>query len=122
MMDFELPDLKEDTQPIDDWLSIENEYLKDEIDQAVEKVKDAEARADDALAQKSEMFDRLQQGERKWQREVADENHTLTNKVVLMSRIMDEYQRLLDQYVSLTGTKLTTTALDELMKDGGFKV
>jgi hypothetical protein len=52
--------------------------------------------------------------------EVAKKNNGIALRAVALSNLVDEYQRVLDQYISLTGTKLVTNKLIQLRERGGY--
>lgn len=109
-------------EPIDDWLAIENDELRQQLEDmeltvAIEHDIMLTARKENEKAQVE-----LAQYKRQWSDVQREENKRLTKKVLLLTSILSEYENLLDQYVHSTSVKLTNNRLNQLLQEGGFKV
>lgn len=110
----------DDLDPVDDWLKTENLELRDQLE--VLEV-DLQCMKDDmvrAINKEHDTAKLYRQGQTRWEKKHMDENHELVRKTMLLSNLCDEYEVLLDQYVSSTGTKLTNNRIEQIKQQGGF--
>ena len=51
---------------------------------------------------------------------INEKNTDITTRMLALSDVVDEYDKVLNKYVALTNTKLVTTKLNELRSKGGY--
>ena len=114
-----MQELFEDS-PVDDWLEIENNDLRQQVEEVDLQNEWLQEAADKAIEAKKKMTDTLSRERATFRDESTEKNHQITNKCVALSNLCDEYQLVLDKYVEHTGMKLTTTKLNQLKEKGGY--
>jgi len=110
------------SEPVDEWLAIENDELRQQLeDMELTLVIEHDIMLK-AIRDKELADIRAEQIKREWKEKQHDINATLTCKMVVLTDIVKEYEKILSMYVERTSVKLGTNKLDTLLKDGGFKV
>jgi len=105
---------------IDDWLAIEVNDLRQQIEEVeLQNIWLTES-SEKAIAERKEMQATLSKERATFRDEASDMNKQITSKCVALSDLVDEYQLVLDQYVFHTHVKLNTQKLEELRKRGGY--
>jgi len=106
--------------PIDEWLQIEVADLRQEIEEVeLQNIWLTES-SEKAIADRNKMVDTLARERTTFKDHATEMNRSITSKCCALVDLVDEYQRVLDQYVFHTHVKLNTQKLEELRKRGGY--
>lgn len=114
-------------------MAISDYWNAQEIDQLRDDLEDAEIRAKEALAESDDYLDIAEQWQRKCSRinNSIDQqvklrsdkiNEELKNKSMIYLSLINEYESILHQYESHSPVKLTTSSITNLRKRGGLIV
>lgn len=97
------------------------------IDQYKDDAEEAEAERDELAIRVEELendyqllADNAKAIQVRMRQELVDENNQITIKAAAYLSIITEYEKVIDQYVGKTGTRLTTTQLTRLRKEQGL--
>lgn len=105
----------------DEWFMVEIDELRQTCDEQQDQLDILENRNEDLIEENREIELRMEALKQNIADEARKENATIANKAIALSNIVDEYNRVLDQYVVYTGAKLMTDKLKRLLKEGGFR-
>jgi hypothetical protein len=103
-----------------EWLSNENLVLLDMFDTLQADFEDLELDLESALGDAHVSKERYQTLKDDFAYKLQKKNEAVAHKAVFLSNLVDEYQRILDNYIEMTGTKLITSELQRLRKEGGY--
>ena len=103
-----------------EWLANENLELQDMFDTLTDDYRQLDLELESALGDAHVSKEKFQTLKDDFALKLDEKNKKVVIKAVKLSNLVDEYQQILDKYVTLTGTKLVTNKLNTLREQGGY--
>lgn len=119
-METETPDAIE-TEDIE-WILNELDQVRCERDEAIEDRDRTQSLYNSCLLKLAQAENKIQDTRKRHREEMKEQNKFISGRAIALSNLVDEYASIVDRYVQLTGTKLTTNRLKQLQKYGGYNV
>ena len=105
-------------EDVSGWEEMESGFLREELEEMSDKVDKYKDMAFLANELAGEAKESLRVGQLKWDLDHLDENNALAVKCSTYFNIIQEYQRVVEAYISNCGVNLVTNKLLELRKKG----
>jgi len=112
----------QDFEPVDEYRQDELDYLRQELEEMEIKVDKWKELADTADSLIRVAKDDANRAKIEYQKKSIDVNAQITAKCNHYLQVIEEYQRIISEYIGITGTNMVTNKLIQLRKEGELDV